>query len=165
MRNPLAGIGLRGKRAAEHDDDEDAKANEFEDDKDAKAEDDEEDEDPKAKAAEGDEDEDEDEDEKEAKAAASLRRATKAAAAKATARASAIFDLCNLAKRPKLAGEYIASGASPATVGKHLLTLRADESGTGEIASQTGPNGSPGGAAAMWDKAIEKNAKRLGLDK
>ncbi len=159
MLNTLAKIGLRGKRAAEHDD-EDAKANEDEDD--VKAMDDDEDE---AKAMDDDEDEAkaaEDDDEKEAKAVA---RAVKAASAKASAKAHEIAVLCKVGKRPDLTDEFIASGASPAAVGERLLELRADASHVGEIAAQTGPNGSPAASAAMWDHATEKNTKVFGLGK
>ena len=171
MFDKLAGIGLRGKSAAEHPEDDDAKAaksaEEHEDDEDdAKAKDkdddedhvDDDDEDHDAKA-------DDDEDEHPAAKAASQRRldkAVKAASAKATAKARKIAVLCNLAKRPELTDEFIASGASTAAVGERLLSLRADDSQIGEIAGQTSPAGSPAAAAAMWDHATKKNSRFFG---
>ncbi len=169
MLNKLAGIGLRGKRAAEHDED-DAKAEDDndeqplaeDDEEDAKAEDDDEhpaaeDDDEEAKAEEDDE---------EAKAAAKAKRrmakAVEAATKKATARAHQIAVLCKIAERPELTDECIASGASPSAVGDHLLSLRADGSNAGEIAGQTSPSGSPAAAAAMWDHAAKKNSRFFG---
>ena len=175
MFHKLAGIGLRGKSAAEHPEDDDAKAaksaEEHEDDEDdAKAK-------AKAKAKDDDEDhvddddedhdakDDDDEDEHPAAKAASQRRldkAVKAASAKAKAKAVKIAVLCNLAKRPELTDEFIASGASAAAVGERLLSLRADDSQIGEIAGQTSPAGSPAAAAAMWDHATKKNSRFFG---
>ena len=163
MLNKLAGIGLRGKRAAEHPEDEDARAEDDEDEHKAKANEDEDE--PKV----DDDDEDDakaEDDEEEAKAkAASQRRmakAVKAATAKAKADAHEIAVLCKLAGRPELTDEFIASGASPAAVGEHLLSLRADGSKIGEIAGQTSPAGSPVAAAAMWDHATKKNSRLFG---
>ncbi len=154
MLKELAAIGLRGKsgkRADEHEDDEDAKT--------AKSAEEHEDDEEEAKAAEDDEDEakaEDDEDEKEAKAVASAAKA-------ARINARAITALCALAGKPELAGEFIASGKSQAAVRRGLLADRADASGVGEIAGQTSPAGSPAASAVMWDKANEKNAKAMGL--
>ena len=166
MAKKLGDVGLLGKsgaRAAEHPEDEDAKAakaaEEEEEAKAAKAKEDEEE--KEAKAAEEEEEKKEakaqkdEEDEKEAKAVAS-------AAKTAHLNARAITDLCVLARKPELAGEFIASGASQVKVRRELLADRADDSQIGEIAGQTSPAGSPAAAAAMWDHATKKNSRFFG---
>ncbi len=174
MASKLGKIGLfgkKGKRAEEHDDDEEAKAAaeaEAEEEGKAKAaEEDDEDDDPDPDAEEHeDDDEEEEESAKSATSARARHRAAKAAkagAAKFKATAATITDICAIAGKPELAGEFIAAGASQAAVRERLLEIRAEAGGAGEIAGQTAPNGSPGAAAAMWDKAIEKNAKAFGL--
>ncbi len=148
MTKALAAIGLHGKsgkRAEEHDDDEEAKrAAEEEEEKEKEAAAKAAEEEEEKKAAEAQED---DEDEKEAKAAAS-------AAKTASLSARAITDLCALARKPELAGEFIASGASQAAVRRKLLADRADASGAGEIAGQTGPVNRD--AHAGWDHSIAR---------
>ena len=151
MLKALAGIGLRGKRAAEHPEDDDAKANE--DDEDMRAEDDDED----VKAEDDDEDVKAEEDDEDVKAVA-VAQANKAA----RANAKVILELCKLDKRPELAGEFIAAGASQSQVRRQLLASRAEGSTTGDISGQTGPGGSPASAAAMWDHAIKKNSRFAG---
>ena len=159
MTKRLGKIGLfgkSGKRAGEHDDEDEeakAKAAEEEEEEEAKAkaaEEEEEEEETKAKAAE-----EEDEEEEAAKSTKAVARAAKAA----RLNARAITDLCALAGKPELAGEFIAAGVSHAAVRKELLGARAETSAAGEIAGQTGPNDSPGAVAAMWDHAIEKNTR------
>ncbi len=161
MLNPLAGIGLGGKQAAEHDEDEAAKAAEEEKEKEAtaKAEEEEEEKEAAAKAEEDEEEKKAAEEEEKEKAAA---KAASGATATAQNSARAITDLCALAGRPELAGEFIASGKSQASVRKALLADRAGGSNTGEIAGQTSPSGSPAAAAAMWDHANEKNSRFFG---
>ena len=160
MLNKLAGIGLGGKRAAEHDDD-DAKAAEEEKEKEAaaKAAEEEEEKEASAKAAEEEEEKKAAEEEEEEKAAA---KAASGATATAQNSARAITDLCTLAGKPELAGGFIAAGKSQAAVRRELLADRADGSGTGEIAGQTSPSGSPAAAAAMWDHATKKNSRLFG---
>ena len=153
MLKTLAGIGLRGKRANE--DDEELKANE--DDEDARA---------AAKANEDDEDAKAEHDDEDAKAEDDDEdvKATATAQANKSARinAKAIVDLCELAGRPELSGQFIAAGASQSQVRRQLLASRAEGSTTGDISGQTGPGGSPASAAAMWDHAIKKNSRFAG---
>ncbi len=165
MAKALATVATRGKSAtrAEHPDDDETKAAEEEKEKEAaaKAAEEEEEKEAAAKAAEDEEEKKAAEEEKEEKAAA---KAASGAAATATAQnsARAITDLCALAGRPELAGEFIASGKSQASVRKALLSLRAAGSNVGEIAGQTSPSGSPAAAAAMWDHATKKNSRFFG---
>ena len=138
MLEKFAGIGLRGKRAEEHDDDEEAKA--------AKSAEEHEDDEEEAKAEEHDDEDDEDE--KEAKAVARGVKRGRAAAVK-------IVNLCAVAGRSaKVAAEFLASGASQAEVSETLLACRAEGSGTGGIAGQTGPV--DGDAYAAWDRSIAR---------
>ncbi len=167
MRNPLAGIGLRGnKRAAEHDDDE--KAEEDEDEMKtaaeaaaAEAE--------AAKAQEEDEDEDDedDDDEDEPFSKKDARRlaakAERKAARELRGYAREVADLCTLAGKAELAAEFIAKNVSTDDVRKTLLEQRASASSAAEIAGQRGSDDSPAATSAMWDRAIEKNAKAFGL--
>lgn len=149
MAKNLAGVGLRGKsgksakRSGEHPDDG-PKAEKDNDEQNVKAQ-----------------DEDEEEETAKSKSARSEAKAVRAASAKATAKAHKIAVLCKLAGRPELTDECIASGASAAAVGEHLLGLRADSS-SGEIAGHTSPAGSPAATAAMWDHACKKNARFFG---
>ena len=181
MAKNLAGVGLRGKsgksakRSGEHPDDG-PKAEKDNDEQNVKAQDeDEEEETAKAKAQDEEDekgaqdeedferaqDEDEEEETAKSKSARSEAKAVRAASAKATAKAHKIAVLCKLAGRPELTDECIASGASAAAVGEHLLGLRADSS-SGEIAGHTSPAGSPAATAAMWDHACKKNARFFG---
>ena len=165
-RSALAKVGLLGKDAAEHDDeeDEDAKASEDED-AETKGQEDEDDE-PDAKAQEEDEEDEDDESETSKKDARRLAaKADRKAEKKAARYCAKVANLCELNRTPELAPAFIAKGVSVVDVGKALLKLRADASAAGEIAGQTGPSGSPGESAAMWAHATEKNAKAFGLPK
>ena len=161
MRNPLAGIGLRGKRA----DDDDAKAEEDEDEMKAAAEA-EAAEAEAAKAQEEDEededDDDEDDDEpfskKDARRLAA--KAERKALRKLSLYVSQVGELCKLAGKAELAVEFIAKNVSTADVRKTLLGQRASASSAAEIAGHTGPD-SGRTTAALWDKAVARTNARF----
>ncbi|KKN29562.1 hypothetical protein LCGC14_0842770 [marine sediment metagenome] len=161
MRNPLAGIGLRGKRA----DDDDAKAEEDEDEMKAAAEA-EAAEAEAAKAQEEDEDEDDedDDDEDEPFSKKDARRlaakAERKAARELRGYAREVADLCTLAGKAELAAEFIAKNVSVADVRKTLLGQRASASSAAEIAGHTGPD-SGRTTAALWDKAVARTNARF----
>lgn len=166
MFKNLAGIGLRGKRAAEHEDDEDdAKAEDESAEalasEDAAAEDDE---DAEAKAQEeDDEDNENDEDDEESASKKDARglaaKADRKAERKMRVYARKVKETCELARAPELAGGFIAKGMSLPEVRRTILERRASASSTPEIAGHKGPDDSPGAVAAMWDHAIDKNTR------
>jgi hypothetical protein len=158
MKNPLAAIGLRGKRAAEHEDDDD-------EDKTKAAEHEDEDDEDEAKKAQDEDEDDEDDEEDEAPSSKNAARRAAAKAEKKAARklrhyARQVADLCTLAGKAELAAEFIAKNVSTGDVRKTLIGQRVSASSAAEIAGHTGPD-SGRSTAALWDKAVARTNARF----
>lgn len=150
MTSVLARLGLTKMLAddAKGDDDDDMTAEEkaaaeaeAEAELEAAAVEDGDDKDAQEDDEDGDEDEDEDGDDAPAsKAARRIAKAKASGVTSAVVYARKIDNLCAVAGRPELAGQFRAKGVSLSDCGNALIELRASDSAAAEISGQRGPD-------------------------